>query len=71
METIPEIISQKAHEMGFNAIEYIGEREGAQAFSAGCIDSNGEPIPMGLPTVLLLKGNNVEAVTGLNALDLL
>lgn len=71
METIPEIISQKALEMGFNAIEYIGEREGAQAFSAGCIDNNGEPIPMGLPTVLLLKGNNVEAVTGLNALDLL
>ena len=71
MKQIPKNILDKAAEQGFNAIEFIGEREGAQAFSVGCVDEDGEPIPTGLPTVFLLKGDKVTMKNGLEALDLL
>ena len=71
MKQIPKIIQDKADEQGFNAVEFIGEREGAQAFSVGCVDEDGEPLPTELPTVFLLKGDKVTVKIGLEALDLL
>lgn len=71
MKQIPKIIQDKADEQGFNAVEFIGEREGAQAFSVGCVDEDGESLPTGLPTVFLLKGDKVTMKNGLEALDLL
>ena len=71
MKQIPKIIQDKAAEQGFNAVEFIGEREGAQAFSVGCVDEDGEPLPTGLPTVFLLKGNKVTVKNGIEAPDLL
>lgn len=71
MSKIPEIIRRKASENGFNAVEYIGVRNGVPAFSVGSVDGDGAPIPTGLPTVFLLKGDSVESVGGVDALDLL
>ena len=71
MKPRPNIIQDPAAEPGFNAVEVIGEREGAQAFSVGCVDEDGEPLPTGLPTVFLLKGNKVTVKNGIEALDLL
>ena len=71
MKQIPKIIQDKADEQGFNAVEFIGEREGAQAFSVGCVDEDGEPLPTELPTVFLLKGDKVTVKNGIEALDLL
>ena len=71
MKQIPKIVQDKAAEQGFNAVEFIGEREGAQAFSVGCVDEDGEHLPTGLPTVFLLKGDKVTMKNGLEALDLL
>ena len=71
MKQIPQIIQDKIAEEGFNAVEFIGEREGAQAFLVGCVDKDGEPLPTGLPTVFLLKGDKVTVKSGLEALELL
>ena len=71
MKQIPKIVQDKAAEQGFNAVEFIGEREGAQAFSVGCVDEDGDPLPTGLPTVFLLKRNKVTVKNGIEALDLL
>ena len=71
MKQIPKIIQDNAAEQGFNAVEFIGEREDAQAFSVGCVDEDGEPLPTGLPTVFLLKEDKVTVKRGVEALDLL
>lgn len=68
---IPKIIKDKAAEQGFNAIEFIGVKNGSQAFSVGCVDEEGNPLPTGMPTVFLLKGDKISVVSGLEALDLL
>lgn len=71
MKQIPKIIQNKAAKQGFNAVEFIGERNGAQAFSVGCVNEEGEPLPTGLPTVFLLRGDKVTVKSGIEALDLL
>lgn len=68
---IPKIIKDKAEEQGFNAIEFIGVKNGFQVFSVGCVDEEENPLPTGLPTVFLLKGDKISVVSGLEALDLL
>lgn len=68
---IPKIISQKAAEQGYNSVEYLGKRDDAQAFAVGKCDDDGNPLPTGLPTVFLLRGNEIEVIDGLNALALL
>lgn len=71
MGKIPEIIRRKAFENGFNTVGYIGVRKGVPAFSVGSVDRDGVPIPTGLPTIYLLKGDRVESVGGVDALELL
>lgn len=71
MSKIPETIKKEAYENGFNTVEYIGFRNGVPAFSVGSVDGNGVPVPVGLPTVYLLKGDRVESVGGVDALELL
>lgn len=71
MNDIPSIIQKKAAAQGFNAVEYIGVRGGAKAFSVGNVDEGGDPLPTGLPTVYLLTGGKVTVKSGLEALDLL
>lgn len=71
MDNVPEIIKKHASDEGYDAVEYIGMRNGAQAFSAGCLDYKGNPIPMGMPNIFLLKDGIVTKVDGEEALDLL
>lgn len=71
MDNVPEIIKKHASDEGFDAVGYIGMRNGAQAFSAGCLDYKGNPIPMGMPNIFLLKDGIVTKVNDEEALDLL
>lgn len=61
--TIPNIVIDAAHEEGFNYVEYICEFNGSQAFSVGIKDEKGMFVPIGLPTFLLLKDNQVRYAT--------
>lgn len=71
MKQIPKIIQDRATEQGFNSIEFIGKREGAQAFSVGSVDEEGFALPTGLPTVYLLRDWEITIKTGEEALNLL
>lgn len=68
---IPKLIANKAAELGYDSVEYIGKRNGADAFVFGHDTKDGIPFPTGLPTVYLLKENALKVVHGLEALDLL
>ena len=67
---VPQIVLEAARANGFNRVSYRGEIDGAKAFSVGAVDENGNPIPMGLPTFLLLKNNDISLVSGTKGLDL-
>lgn len=68
---IPKIIEEEASKCGFNHIEFIKEYDGAKLYGASLLDENGLPVPMGLPTLFLLKGGNVSIRDGEEALALL
>lgn len=71
MKEIPTIVRQQASKQGFNSISFAGEIDGSLAFSVGCVDSEGIPVPMGFPTFILLKDDKTTLVSGLDGLDLL
>ena len=71
MKNIPDIILTAARKNGFNSVTFAGEVDGAKAYRVGVIDWNGNPIPLGMPTFLLLKDNEVTMVSGSEGLDLL
>lgn len=68
---IPTIIRECAYDNGFNAIEYQGKAEGAEVYSVGCVDEDGEPMPTGMPTLLLLKSDKIEMMNGFESLHFL
>lgn len=71
MKYIPKIIQDTATEQGFNSVEFIGRRKGAQAFLVGLVDDDGFAPPIGLPTVYLLKDEKITIKSGEDALNLL
>lgn len=68
---IPNIIREFANSNGFNSVGYEGEIDGAKVFSVGVVDENGTPEPLGMPTFLLLKDEEVTMVSGKEGFDLL
>lgn len=67
---VPEIIQEKAKELGYETCAFIGWKKGAQAFQLGHGFREEEPPPTGLPVVLLLRDGKITIVGGLEALDL-
>lgn len=67
---IPKIIQEKAKELGYKSCFFVGMRKGAQAFLLEHDFKGEEPPPTGLPMVLLLKGDKVFVVSGIEALEL-
>lgn len=68
---IPNIIREVANSHGFNSVGYEGEIDGAKVFGVGLVDENGTPEPLGMPTFLLLKDEEVTMVSGKEGFDLL
>lgn len=71
MKQIPKIVLDEAEKHGYNIVEYIGERNGALAFSVGYDDGSEFPCPTGLPTVFLLNGDKISIIGGNEAFELL
>lgn len=68
---IPKIIQDAASKEGFNSVGYEGEIDGSKVYSVGIIDEDGTPEPLGMPTYLLLKDNEVNMVSGKDGFDLM
>lgn len=67
---VPKIIQKKAEELGYKNCFFLGMTKGAQAFQLDHGFKGEEPPPTGLPVVLLLRGDKVSVVSGLEALEL-
>lgn len=67
---IPKIIQEKTKELGYESCSFVGNVKGAQAFLLNHGFKGEEPPPTGLPVVLLLRGDKVSVVSGLEALEL-
>ena len=71
MKNIPDIVNKTAQNKGFNSVGYEGEIDGAKVYSVGIIDEEGTPVPLGMPTYLLLKDDEVNLVSGKDGFDLM
>ena len=71
MNNIPDIILTTARKNGFNSVTFSGEVDGAKAYGVSVVDKDGNPMPLGMPTFLLLKDNEVTMVSGKEGFDLL
>ena len=67
---VPQIVKEVARTYGFNNAKYCGELDGAKVYGVETVDSNGLPVPTGLPTFLLLKDGDITIVSGNEGLDL-
>lgn len=68
---IPKIVQEKAEKEGYNSVGYEGVVDGAKVFSVGIVDENGTPEPLGMPTYILLKDEEVTIVGGKEGFDLM
>ena len=69
-QEIPKAVHDAARRQGFNYVEYAGQIDGANYYSVGVIDSNGDFVPIGLPTFIALKNGRVSWVSGEEGLGL-
>lgn len=71
MKNIPDIVKIAAQNKGFNSVEYEGEVDGAKVYSVGIIDKDGTPVPLGMPSYLLLKDDEVSMTSGKDGFNLM
>lgn len=67
---IPANVQKEASREGFNRVKFLGSLDGIDYYSVGCVDSNGTPVPMGLPTFIQDDGGRLSIISGLDGLDL-
>lgn len=68
---IPKIIQEIALKQGFNKVSYEGELDGTKVFSVGVVTEDGTVVPLGMPTYLLLKDDEVSIISGKEGFDLM
>ena len=68
---IPQNVIDLAHNEGYNSIHYVGMLDGAAAYSVSLVDMEGMPVPTGMPTFILLRGEDLTFVSGDEGLDLM
>ena len=68
--TVPTPVQKEAASNGFNSVEYVGRLDGLDYYAVGCVDSNGTPVPTGLPTFIQDNGERLSIISGLDGLDL-
>lgn len=71
MKNIPSEVLKSAKDEACNSVEFCGTYQGEEVYSIGSVDSEGLPIPTGLPVFILYKDGNIRMVRGMKALDLL
>ena len=67
---IPITVQKESARYGFNSVEYAGRLDGVDYYSVGCVDSEGVPVPTGLPTFIQDNGGQLSFISGLDGLDL-
>ena len=71
MET-PEIVKKIAAQNGLREMVFVGKVPGADVFGeAPLLDAEGDPVPTGLPRLVVLDDNGASFVEGEEALSLL
>ena len=61
---VPQIVYIEAQNQGFSNVSYAGELDGADVYSVGNLDKEGNPIPDGLPSYVLFKDGKTKFVSG-------
>lgn len=54
-----------------NRAEYVGTTKSGDVYALSFVDANGFPLPMGLPRLVIAKGENYSLITGDKALKML
>lgn len=72
MKEISQAVKKAALKHGLGIMEYIGKVDGSEVYSEHREETeDGLLTPTGLPCLILLTGETVELVAGLDALKLL
>lgn len=67
----PQIVYIEAQNQGFSNVSYVGELDGADVYSVGNLDKEGNPIPDGFPSYVLFKDGKTKFISGPDGLKLL
>jgi hypothetical protein len=70
VKTIPAEVIKAAENDGCNSVSYCGTCQGEEVYSIGFVDSEGQPVPTGLPVFILYKDGNIRMVRGMETLYL-
>ncbi len=70
MKTIPAEVIMAAENDGCNSVSYCGTYQGEDVYSIGSVDSEGQPVPTGLPVYILYKEGDLRFVRAMEALYL-
>ena len=54
-----------------NSLGFLGKLNDKEVYSIGCVGIDGIPEPMGLPTLILWNGRNVEMVHGTKSFEIM
>lgn len=68
--TVPEKVLFHLKEMGANHAEYIATTDAGEIYSAEYLDSDGIPVPTGLPAFVIYKDDEISSVCGEKGLAL-
>ncbi|MBD5194610.1 MAG: hypothetical protein HDS16_01215 [Bacteroides sp.] len=56
---------------GCNRAEYVSTTTSGDVYALSFVDDDGFPLPMGLPRLVIAKGENYNLITGEKALKML
>lgn len=69
---IPKVVKNEAQRNGLRALKLIGKLDSRVIFAeAPLLDDEGNPMPTGLPRLIIYSDNKVEFVEGEEALNIL
>lgn len=54
-----------------NRAEYVSTTKSGDVYALSFVDDDGFPLPMGLPSLVIAKGENYSLITGYKALKML
>lgn len=70
-KTIPPQVKAVAQREACNSVSYQGKIDNKEIYALGETDEDGEPIPNGLPFLVLWDGTKTTTVSGTKSLELL
>lgn len=59
---IPKQVSELAAKYGFNSVTPVKQATDETIYSVACVDEDGSPLPVGLPTFIVFDGNTCKLI---------